>query len=169
MALMWSIPLSVLSVLLVFIHICLLFLFLKNLNSHACQGPPNSTLFHFGFFSWPFLLLLLFHGSQRLIICLTAYGLSTLRRQTGPEDSQFPLMEVLPNACKTLGNHGNWLRKKEGWWLSLITDQFDGGNLSLSSQVFFLFFFYFPTLPSQCVGPILMIPPSKSHWVQDKF
>lgn len=169
MALMWSIPLSVLSVLLVFIHICLLFLFLKNLNSHACQGPPNSTLFHFGFFSWPFLLLLLFHGSQCLIICLTAYGLSTLRRQTGPEDSQFPLMEVLPNSCKTLGNHGNWLRKKEGWWLSLITDQFDGGNLSLSSQVFFLFFFYFPTLPSQCVGPILMIPPSKSHWVQDKF
>lgn len=86
--------------------------------------PPPCTLLYLVSL-WLFLLL---HDSQCLIICLTAYGLSTRWRQTGPEDSQFSLVEVLPNTCKTLGNRGNCLRRKDGWWLSLITNQFDGGN-----------------------------------------
>lgn len=50
-SMMWSIPSSVLSVWLVFIHMCpwvLLNLFLEHLNSHVCQVLPYSTLFHFG-------------------------------------------------------------------------------------------------------------------------
>lgn len=56
-ALMWSIPSSVFSVLLVFIHMCpwvLFNLFLEHLNSHVCQVPPYSKFLHFGLFHWPF-------------------------------------------------------------------------------------------------------------------
>lgn len=121
--------------------------------------PPHSTLVSLVGL-WLFLLL---HDSQRLIIWLTAYGLSTLRRQTGPENSQFPLVEVLPNTGKTLGNCGNWLRRKEGWWCSLITDQFHGGKPMLKLLLFSF------TCFTRCVEPILVTPLLIFNWVQDTF
>lgn len=117
--------------------------------------PPHSTLVSLVGL-WLFLLL---HDSQRLIIWLTAYGLSTLRRQTGPENSHFPLVEVLPNTGKTLGNCGNWLRRKEGWWCSPITDQFHGGKPMLKLLLFSF------TCFTRCVEPILVTPLLIFNWV----